>query len=916
MEVEKDRPVLELVSPSRSKLPRKPSYGSGMSSEGGGEDEEEQKFTMNQQYNIPNLTPVANIESLAFGNGSPRSRMRARNESIGSLASSVDADRLAARNFVNSGISNMKPSWNHSSPEGNSYDEYHYAGQQGNFVNSHNNKRYGYLSTDSEGGMGENIPNAYPRGRLGSVGSSSNRDRKNSHVSQSSQRSNTTSRAGGIPGVPEPVIHFRDTTGYGAAAAAASGGIAADPYGSGPHIAAGSSSPPPLSFAGSIGAAAGPVNGNANGSGNNGLFGILGSMSPNSTQGQQGQPIQSPNSGVSGATGSAAPAGAGAGTSGFPAPPGVDPLPPSSNLDSRAEDAILEQIEQIGHFGSLGVPDVPTLGAIKPIGSRNRTASVQAAAASGLDPQIRARLQRKGSVDSTEYANFDVNQLRRLQGWQHFVLQLKATIKYLTPNLTDRINFYMVLLFLLLVMIVADYTNTPVKLCQLYACTAALEFVCSILDRILYKVIDVLFSSRFDIAYLLHSLNGPFGMLITVLIIKSQWGRLEADSLIKDWDNGVTAATVIIICLIAKNLITRRQYVFLLEKRFSDKVEALNSKIIILSELASTRPPKSSKIQRQTSMGVPESSSLNTLNNATNGLATKVRNVFTEIVDLDNDKEEDPHGALTKKQLYMRRTSFWQSAERLNSTAGCMSVITYNGVVTIRSQEQAKKFGKMLYKHLSKGGKILVTPELIHRLFEERSEIVLGDIDEKTFHDKVMSQVLPKSAAVQAATTLSSEDEEARHSLSTTAVMLFDPFNLGKISEEFCVDAVLGIYKEQRFAASSINDFGELHQSLRIIVDIVYWIIMIFVLQSIFGFDLTTYLLPFITLLVTVSFAIAPLVGNLFLAFAFVFFMAPFDIGHKIQFGVAYPSYPPLVGYIQSITLLHTIVNSTRNETV
>ena len=138
----------------------------------------------------------------------------------------------------------------------------------------------------------------------------------------------------------------------------------------------------------------------------------------------------------------------------------------------------------------------------------------------------------------------------------------------------------------------------------------------------------------------------------------------------------------------------------------------------------------------------------------------------------------------------------------------------------------------------------------------------------------------------------------------------------GRISEDFCVEAVLNIYKEQRFTAASISDFGELHQSLRIGIDIVYWIVMMFVLQGVFGFDITTYILPFITILLTFSFAVATLAGNLFLAFAFVFFMSPYDVGHKVQFGLMNVYTPPVIGHVKSVTLLYTIVTSTKGETV
>ena len=155
-----------------------------------------------------------------------------------------------------------------------------------------------------------------------------------------------------------------------------------------------------------------------------------------------------------------------------------------------------------------------------------------------------------------------------------------------------------------------------------------------------------------------------------------------------------------------------------------------------------------------------------------------------------------------------------------------------------------------------------------------------------------------------------------KEALWAIAVEMLDPYNLGRISEDFCVEAVNEVYKEQRFTAASITDFGELHQSLRLGIDIVYWLVMLFVLQAIFGFDITTYLLPFITLLLTLSFAIAPLVGNVFLAFAFVFFMSPYEIGNRVQFGHHNPYQAPIIGYIKSVGLLYTIVTTLRNETV
>ena len=68
-------------------------------------------------------------------------------------------------------------------------------------------------------------------------------------------------------------------------------------------------------------------------------------------------------------------------------------------------------------------------------------------------------------------------------------------------------------------------------------------------------------------------------------------------------------------------------------------------------------------------------------------------------------------------------------------------MITYNGVVTLRNLDQAKKFGKKLYMHLSKGGKVVVTPELIRRLFEERRELVNTDAAEMEQHAAEMANI-------------------------------------------------------------------------------------------------------------------------------------------------------------------------------
>jgi hypothetical protein len=93
------------------------------------------------------------------------------------------------------------------------------------------------------------------------------------------------------------------------------------------------------------------------------------------------------------------------------------------------------------------------------------------------------------------------------------------------------------------------------------------------------------------------------------------------------------------------------------------------------------------------------------------------------------------------QELYQRRRSFWQSAARLTKTSGVIQVVTYNGVVTLRSQEQARRFGRKLYQHLSKGGKVLVTSDLIRNLLDERLETVQHDDSLRRQHDRELANI-------------------------------------------------------------------------------------------------------------------------------------------------------------------------------
>ena len=109
--------------------------------------------------------------------------------------------------------------------------------------------------------------------------------------------------------------------------------------------------------------------------------------------------------------------------------------------------------------------------------------------------------------------------------------------------------------------------------------------------------------------------------------------------------------------------------------------------------------------------------------------------------------------------------------------------------------------------------------------------------------------------------------------LYETAIKYLDPLNTGIITEGQIIIALYQLYKEYRFASISLNDYGELHESLRTVLNVIFAFVMMIIIQGFMQINITSFLLPFITLALTLSFALGPLIGNIFLDTVYVFFM-------------------------------------------
>lgn len=592
---------------------------------------------------------------------------------------------------------------------------------------------------------------------------------------------------------------------------------------------------------------------------------------------------------------------------------------------------------------------------------------------------------------------------------------LDATI----PKFQNRLNIYCCGFFLLCLFALSENLNYPSSWYGLFFSLIGLDIATAIIDHMFFVYfIDKIFINHFDIAYLLHGFNGPIGMLIAIFFAKNSFDDFKAVKTNSSWDRWIDACVIILLFTCIKNWYSRRYYITLLERRFTDKLFQMETWTILLSELSSTKPPKTIKThyaagikgkieEQREKIGEYIENLENDL--AMNGIGTifgyavpglntlqkKVINVFADLVEATskyNDNYEDdvdiatqirrnrgetivavPGASLSQKAIprerkissataetgstmnklskeeikqlkskLRKRKTFWELAARTSLNMGLLKIYTYNGPVIIRRKFQAKEFGKSLYLHLSRGNKYYITHALLQSLFEnssnsqkersaaERNSSMRGPVQKNNpFQSSSGNDDLEAARMID-----DHDDDSSKHGnytalrmlsgqyekdtatlLYESAIELLDPFHLGYVTEEQCMAAVCLVYKEHRYAATSLNDYGELHQSLRGVIDFVFWMVIIVILQTYLSFNIyTEYILPFVTMAFTISFALGPSLGAILQATIFVFFMIPYEVGNKIYIGADPNSR--IVGFVRSVTLLHTTISTLNNEVV
>jgi hypothetical protein len=709
-----------------------------------------------------------------------------------------------------------------------------------------------------------------------------------------------------------------------------------------------------------------------------------------------------------------------------PSSTGVSPRFKHWATESMNHDVLLDDIEQSDPIGRER-DDPAAMGKNE---GRKRAGTLAKSLFDGTIAQDSLPTVGGSGSNNPEKELKEYHSLKRRAYLTRFIYFLNAII----PQFGYRLNLYFFALFILSLLAITEALPYPVSAIALFFALCALDMACAIFDHLLFVyVIDVIFVYRFDIAYVLRAFHGPFGMILGLFFAISPispFGSFRAISGFRDLRRYINAAILILFLICLKDFYVRKHYIKILEERFADKLFQIETWNIILNELASKKPPKGSQKtgagdENENYFGLYANDPRDNLGTRVleklgvvgtgieKGLAgvgfmkTTVVNVFSELVEAtadydDDDEEEESEDENLVRQLQTtplkpddtrrraksqqaqdankklsrklrKRKTFWELAARISINSGCLKVTTYGGAITIRRKAQAKDFGRLLYHHLSRHDRYIISHHLLNLIFtnrysylprffthgeEEAGEFEYDvesneELDKGSHHSKGVrssksergkkaeNSVAARFSRAFSKTTKSSPNHRGgRHRTGTgnayqavleisasqaekdletllyeSAIKLFDPFNLGYITEEQCMAAVCQVYKEFRLAATSLNDYGELHRSLRNVVDFVFWVVIVVILQSFLQVQVyTIFILPFVTMAVTISFALGQPVGAVLLSILFVFFMIPYEIGHKVVIGIDKPRQ--IVGFVRSISLLYTTIATSSNEVV
>lgn len=205
---------------------------------------------------------------------------------------------------------------------------------------------------------------------------------------------------------------------------------------------------------------------------------------------------------------------------------------------------------------------------------------------------------------------------------------------------------------------------------------------------------------------------------------------------------------------------------------------------------------------------------------------------------------------------------------------------TRRGIETIRSRKQAEAYGNKLFMHLSNGNSRQFTGATICDMLRQHP----------SSHNYMGNDVLPRTCHPLTPDRFNHADKESgdMSDIECRALRLFrcsESPEAGDfpVSQGVVVNAVVTVFKEIQFSRASLQDLNNLHETAKSVLDFIFGIFMLLLVQVILKLDLSGVMTPMLTIIFGLSFAFSPMLSNLFLSMAFVMFLLPFNVGNRVS---------------------------------
>ena len=419
-------------------------------------------------------------------------------------------------------------------------------------------------------------------------------------------------------------------------------------------------------------------------------------------------------------------------------------------------------------------------------------------------------------------------------------------------------------------------------------------FAC-ICEETLYLLVDMCWRGPEEVRLYLHCLKGPLGFIGALGLVKYLLQTQDILRLIQDWRLYMSAAVIVWMCYTLKSFYHRRRFNRVLVDKFEARMCKMELQAQALSALASC-PPDPVHVKAGTQLAATRLASgdeerLHALDRlkaspfvAKLQAAAKrrrestghLKTLFTEIV-LASEEASSDTGSVDDDQNDSRRT-FWVRLKAVSR--GYLQVHTINGRLIIRRRRHVLSFSSRLYEFLSRMGRRQVTGRRV-------CDAIRNSDAEESAKEELIKEICDLLHT--------SDDPKAlvsRESVNAACMSVFDKYKCG---------------------ATVLSDFGEVTRQVSAVLDVLFWIVMVMVVQYIVKWPLDTIFAPLLTLVFGVSFALGPTVSQVCMAIAFVSFALPFEPGDRIAVGLGSTK---IIVVVESISLLRTTVVTYYNETV